>query len=254
MADNRAGVPEGDRVNAGSGGPGVLGLVMLDTRFPRPVGDVGNPATFDVPVLREIVTGATPERIVLRDPSAFLEPFVVAGARLVARGATLVSTSCGFLAPFEKALARALPVPVLASVLSVLPRLDRPAVLTVSREALVRTRLAGDAPVVGLDGTAFARSILQDRATLDVTAAERDHVRAARRLVRDHLETRTIVLECTNMGPYAAAIGRATGRPVVSLVSELRARLATSPKPAHPALAHPVLAPGAAARQGGPDL
>ena len=38
--------------------PGFLGVVMLDTRFPRPPGDVGHPDAFGVPVRRHVVRGA----------------------------------------------------------------------------------------------------------------------------------------------------------------------------------------------------
>ena len=40
----------------------MLGVLMLDTRFPRVVGDIGNPLTFDFPVRYEVVRGASPKR------------------------------------------------------------------------------------------------------------------------------------------------------------------------------------------------
>ena len=42
----------------------MLGLLMLDTRFPRPPGDIGHPATFGFPVRRRVVEGAAPGRVV----------------------------------------------------------------------------------------------------------------------------------------------------------------------------------------------
>jgi hypothetical protein len=35
-----------------------LGILMLETRFPRPLGDIGNPASFAHPVRYTIVRGA----------------------------------------------------------------------------------------------------------------------------------------------------------------------------------------------------
>ena len=52
---------------------------------------------------------------------------------------------------------------------------------------------------------------------MDVDAARRDLIGAAHRLQNDNPEVGAILLECTNMGPYAADIGRATGLPVWSI-------------------------------------
>jgi hypothetical protein len=41
-----------------------LGVVMLDTRFPRPVGDLGNLATWPVPVNIRVVRGIWPDKVV----------------------------------------------------------------------------------------------------------------------------------------------------------------------------------------------
>ena len=43
----------------------ILGVVMLDTRFPRLPGDIGNPATFAFPVRYSVVAGASPSRVVI---------------------------------------------------------------------------------------------------------------------------------------------------------------------------------------------
>ncbi|MCB2137956.1 MAG: aspartate/glutamate racemase family protein, partial [Rhodobacteraceae bacterium] len=54
---------------------------------------------------------------------------------------------------------------------------------------------------------------------LDVEAARQDNVDAARALQAAHPDLGAIVLECTNMIPYAADIRRATGLPVFSILS-----------------------------------
>ena len=57
---------------------------MLDTRFPRGVGDIGNPATFDFPVRYKTAHGASPQRVVRERDPALLRPFIDAGRVLVA--------------------------------------------------------------------------------------------------------------------------------------------------------------------------
>ena len=213
-----------------SGATGFVGILMLDTRFPRPLGDIGNPQTFArlaIPVRYTTVHGASPQRIVRdRDP-ALLQPFIDAATELVRQGARLVSTSCGFLALWQAELAQALPVPVVSSSLLACARLERPGIITIDARSLgAATMLAAGVPqgtpVQGVaPGCEFQRRILGNETELDPAQAQRDVVSAARRLVLDHPQLTDIVLECTNMPPYRQAVMEATGRPVVDIVSLL---------------------------------
>src|SRR4051812_3879463 len=78
-----------------------LGVLMLETRFPRPPGDLGNPASWGVPTEMLVVDGVGPGQAVqsaegLR-ASGVLKAFVDAGRRLEKRGVSAITTSCGFL-------------------------------------------------------------------------------------------------------------------------------------------------------------
>jgi hypothetical protein len=210
--------------------PRWLGILMLDTRFPRPAGDVGHPATWTMPVRWRVVAGASPRRVVQRADAALLEPFVEAALALAAEGASAITTSCGFLVRWQRELQAALPVPVWTSALLALPGLPRPGVITVDAASLGAAELAAagapaDTPVEGLAEASHLRGVLlDDRATLDVAAAEADAVAAARRLVARSPGLRSLLLECTNLPPYAAAIGAAPGRPVHHLPSFVHER------------------------------
>lgn len=211
----------------------ALGVLMLDTRFPRVVGDIGNPATFDFPVRYRVVNGASPQRVVRERDPALLQPFIDAGRALVDEGATAITTSCGFLALFQRELQAALPVPVWTSSLLLLAGAHGAGVVTVDAAALTSDHLqaAGAAPgtpVEGLTaGCAFQRTLLNDEPALDTDAARAETVAAARRLVARHPTLSTIVLECTNMPPYAHAVRTATGRAVLDLTTLLRQRFQT---------------------------
>lgn len=220
--------------HAAPAGAGFLGIVMLETRFPRPVGDVGNPATFGFPVRYSVVRGASPQRVVRSRAADLLQPFIRAGQRLCDEGARAISTSCGFLALFQQELAHALPVPVATSSLlqvAWLQRLLSPGssvgVLTIDAGALSADHLRAvgapaDVPIEGVaaDGE-FARRLLGNEPTLDTARAQTDVVQAAQRLVSRRPDVAALVLECTNMPPYARAVARATGRPVYDVVSLL---------------------------------
>lgn len=219
-----------------------IGILMLDTRFPRPPGDIGNPATWPFPVIYRTVPLATPTAAVTADPTPLLTAFIAEGRALVDAGCAAISTSCGFLAPFQEDLTQALGVPVATSALLQAPMIARTlppgrkiGVLTISAKDLTAShfRAAGLAPDTPVEGTGadshFTRQILDNAPTLDLARAEADNLAAARRLVTNHPEVAAILLECTNMPPYAAAIHRETGRPVYSIVTcldWLRAALA----------------------------
>jgi hypothetical protein len=207
-----------------------LGVLMLETRFPRPLGDAGNVASYSMPVRLSVVQGATPSRVVREADARLLQPFIDAAQSLVAQGAAAVTTSCGFLVQFQQALEQALPVPVWTSALLKLPELARPGILTVDAASLTAAHLraAGaraDTPVEGLaPGCSLQRTLLDDGATLDSERAEAEVVAAALRLVEHHPTIDSLVLECTNMPPYAAAVQRATGRPVHHLLTLVHER------------------------------
>ncbi len=226
---------------------------MLDTAFPRIRGDIGNPATFPFPVRYHRVPGASPERVVREGDPGLLAPFVDGARALEASGVPAVTTGCGFLAMFQRELAAAVSVPVFTSALLLVPMIARmlPAgaavgIMTVDAGALGPRHLAGagigaDTPVVvaGMErGRAFAPVLLGNKPALDEGAARREHIEVARDLVERHAEVAAIVLECTNMPPYAAAIRRATGRPVFDITTLVR-------------LVHDALAPRAYGRAAG---
>jgi hypothetical protein len=119
---------------------------------------------------------------------------------------------------------------VYTSSLLLLPTLARAGVLTVDAASLGAGHLqaAGGDPATPVEGLASGGSLqttlLHDLPTLDATAAEAEVVAAAKRLVQRHPEVANLVLECTNMPPYAAAVQRATGRPVHHLMTLVHER------------------------------
>ena len=190
---------------------------MLDTRFPRVVGDIGNPATFDFPVRYKTARGASPQRVVRKRDPALLQPFIEAGRALVTEGASAITTSCGFLVLFQSELQAALPVPVWTSSLLLLSRLQYAGVVTADAASLGtdHLRAAGADPGVPIEGIAagcaFQQTLLHDLPTLDTDDALLQVVGAAQRLLARNPTLTDIVLECTNMPPYAEAVRRASG-------------------------------------------
>ncbi len=209
-----------------------VGILMLDARFPRIPGDMGNATTWPFPVLYRIVRDASPDLVVRRGAEGMLGAFVDAARDLVRDGADGITTNCGFLSLFQQELSEAVSVPVVTSSLMqvemvnrTLPVGKRAGVLTISASTLTEDHLrkaqVPEGTPIGTTegGQEFTRAILGNEEALDVEKARADNVEAALRLQKNHPELGAIVLECTNMCPYAAHIQSATGLPVFSIVS-----------------------------------
>jgi len=212
----------------------TVGVLILDTRFPRVVGDIGNAWTFPFPIRYHRVAGAAPDLVVRRGAEGLLPAFIDGARELEREGVGAITTSCGFLVKLQPQLAQAVRVPVFTSSLLMVPLVARmlPAgrrvgIMTVNASTLTAEHLAGagigaDIPlaVVGMETEKeFTRVLLDDEAELDVERAREEHVRVARRFVQEHADLGAIVLECTNMPPYADDIRRETGLPVFDIVS-----------------------------------
>ena len=215
----------------------TVGILMLDTRFPRIPGDMGNAATFPFPVRYHRVTGADPDLVVRRGAEGLLPRFVEGARALEHEGVGAITTNCGFLVKYQREMAAAVTVPVFTSSLLLVPLVHRMlppgcavGLMTVNAASLGPEHLAGagippDLPlaVAGMEGEKeFTRVLLGDEMELDVDLAREEHVRVARRLVSEHPEIGAIVLECTNMPPYTADIQRVTGRPVFDITTLVR--------------------------------
>jgi Asp/Glu/hydantoin racemase len=207
-----------------------VGILMLETRFPRIPGDMGNAETWPFPVLYKVVPGASPRRVVCEKAEGLLDEFLAAAAELVRLGADGITTTCGFLSLYQRELAAHVGVPVATSSLMQIPFIERVlppgrrvGVLTVSAANLTREHLraAGadrETPVIGTDGgSEFSRVMINDEERLDVAAAERDILAAGDTLLASHNGIGAVLLECTNMVPYARALSRRLRLPVFSI-------------------------------------
>ncbi len=209
-----------------------VGILMLEAQFPRIPGDMGNALSWDFPVHYKIVRGASPDLVVRQGATGLLPEFITAAQELVADGVDGITTNCGFLSVFQTDIAAAVGVPVATSSLmqvgmvnALLPPGKRAGILTISGSTLTPAHLEAanvpaDTPIGSTEGgTEFTRAILGNELELDVEAACHDNVQAALDLQAWHPDLGALVLECTNMVPYARAIRAATGLPTFSIHS-----------------------------------
>ena len=210
-----------------------VGIVMVDTVFPRMPGDFGNMATWPFPVLVKVVHGYEPTKVTTLPAEEMVEPFAAAAEELVADGADGITTSCGFLSLVQEELRRRCGVPVAASALMQVPFIERllppgrrVGVLTVSTRLLEERHLvaagaAADTPLGGCEnGSEFVRIFTSDdQVEVDAEAAERDVLGAGDELMARHPEIGAVVLECSNLLPFTRALRDHIGVPVYDAYS-----------------------------------
>jgi Asp/Glu/hydantoin racemase len=215
----------------------TVGVISLESYFPKPEGHIKHPASFDFPVIYKTVEGATIERLIRdRDP-ALLAPFIEAAKELEREGVKAITGSCGFLALHQKAIAEAVDIPVFMSSLIQVPlvsRMIKPSqkvgVVVANSEALTDAHLSGvgiqDEPMViaGMqDQPQFAEVILRgDSNDLDMDKFETELTTVVEKMLDENPEVGAIVLECTDLSHFAPALHRKFGLPVFDLSSLTR--------------------------------
>ncbi|WP_290689285.1 MULTISPECIES: aspartate/glutamate racemase family protein [unclassified Haematobacter] len=218
-----------------------IGILSLDTRFPRIMGDAGNPASYHMPARVRVVSGVSSPDIVRDErPSAeVVARFIAAARELEAEGAVLITSTCGFLILLQDDIARAVRVPVLLSGLTLIPVIrrltgDRPlGILTASARSLGTETLAKagcsglQIHVAGMEQhRIFAETFLTPKsaqpAALDRAAMSAAVTDVARTMIAAHPDIAGLILECGNLPPYAAQLRAAVGRPVYSILDGAR--------------------------------
>lgn len=209
----------------------TLGILLLDTTFPRIPGDVGNERSYPFPVHIKKVRGATVQRVVYDADLSLRELFVEAARELENEGVAAITSSCGFLSPIQKDVAESVNVPVFLSSLMQVPiayamTQSKVAIVTANSQSITELVLesAGissdiSIEIIGMeDVSSFRDPILKDGATLDRKQIEDEIVVRTERSLQKHPEIGSFVFECHNLAPYAQAVQAATGKPVFDII------------------------------------
>lgn len=211
-----------------------IGVLMLDTFFPRIPGDIGNALSFEFPVRYKVVRGAAATKIMGDAPDeALLAPFIEAARELEAEGVRCITTSCGFLGPFQKQIAAAVKIPVLATALlqaplihAMLPPGQVIGIFTERARHMNRRHFegAGWSPdwipvqVQGMpDDATFPATFIIGRDTVDTEVLRAEMLAMTEEFMRTCPNPGAILFECTNFCPFSADVAEASGLPVFDI-------------------------------------
>jgi aspartate/glutamate racemase len=215
----------------------TIGILLLNTRFPMIPGDVGNASTYPFPVLYGAI-GSLPTDFWASGSAASRAPDVVEAARALQNaGVAAITSDCGYMAMYQREVQAALGIPVfLSSLLQVpfmqrtLPNNRRVGVIVADSQRMTEAilRNAGieepaSLAIGGMEGQpAFCSAIIEENGSLDSDAIEREAVTVASDLVQRHPDIGALLLECSNLPPYASAIQDAVQLPVFDFNTMIR--------------------------------
>jgi hypothetical protein len=204
-----------------------IGIMILDASYPCVPGNVGNASTFPFPVRYEKIEGASIDRLInQRDPELVI-PFIDAAQRLYEAGVHAITGACGFMAFFQQEVQQALKIPVFLSPLLQLPFMyqttgKKVGIITADAGNLFPKHFAStgvpkDFPmaIAGMENQPeFSSAVLKEKGTLDSDIIENEIVVVVKELVHQHPDIGSILLECSDLPPYAHAVQTAVGLPV----------------------------------------
>ena len=210
----------------------AIGIVVLETWYPLLPGNVANATTFDFPVRYKILREATVERILGADP-ALLEMIIQAGHEFEQEGVRAMVGACGYFANYQREVAAALDIPVFLSSLLQVPMVYRSLKpgqqvgLLVADAGAVNPNMfaacgiTSEIPVayLGMEDQPEFRNILDYGAQFNYDRFEAEVVGRAQELVAANPNVGAIVLECSDLPPFAHSVQQAVKLPVFDFIS-----------------------------------
>lgn len=215
----------------------TVGIMVQDVHYPLLPGNVVNGYTYDFPVRFEIVPGANQARMHTGDPT--LAPALIETAqKLEIEGCRAVCAACGYFGHFQKTVADAVDIPIyLSSIVQVpwirvgLKSAPSIGVLCADRKNLTRELFSA----CGVCDDDYARchiagaghlpefsALLERRGHFDNGILRQELINLAKQLVADHPDIGALLLECSDMPPYSAAIQKELALPVYDFITMIK--------------------------------
>jgi len=204
----------------------TVGILQLPANIPMLPGDMGNPTTFNFPVLYELIEEIDPFWVLADKPHpVVMKKLIAACKRLTMQGVTTIIGNCGFFANYQPEVSASLDVGVqffngsliqLPMLLTSVGANKKVGVLTASKKLLMPSpalKYSGvsDADmkrvvVYGNEDGKEMQKVTGETGRFNPKKLEKELVELAKRMVRENPDVGAIVLECTEFPPYAHAI------------------------------------------------
>jgi len=217
----------------------TVGILQLPANIPMLPGDLGNPTTFDFPVLYELIEEIDPFWVLAEEPHpVVMEKVIAACKRLTMQGVTTIIGNCGFFANYQPEVAESLDpgVQFFPSSLNQVPMLlisigsnKKVGILTASKKLLMPSPALKNVGVTDEDMKRIVvygnedgeqmKLVTGETGRFNPKALEKELVDLATKMIKEHPDVGAVVLECTEFPPYAHAIQNAIRRNVWDAVT-----------------------------------
>jgi len=208
----------------------AIGIIAVDLKYPKMPGNVVNATTYDFPVLYKKVSFQI-EQLFEGDP-AIKEMIIDAAKELQQEGVRAVIGACGFFANFQKDVADALEIPAFLSSMVQLPMIKtgmgsgkKIGIITASGNDITDKMLRDmgvepeDCYIEDVGSLEGFKTIRYEYEYLDNESVAETVVDAAEKLVREHDDVGAILLECSDIPPYAYLVQDAVHLPVFDFIT-----------------------------------
>jgi len=215
----------------------AIGIILNKTRAPLPPGNVGNASTYNFPVrIKNIEDFPSDWWCDKEGPSLRRQKkFIEAAKQLEKEGVRAITTGCGFFAIFQEEASKALNVPLFTSPLLLVPLVSR----MIGRKKKVGILTAGakylkgpflrnvgideSIPIViaGMEEMKEFSAVItkEEKLVTETKILEEEVVTVAKKLVKENPDIGAIVLECSDMPPFAAAIQEVVNLPIFDFIT-----------------------------------
>jgi len=217
--------PQSGRAFAGA----PIGILLVEADYAMLPGNVANASTFDFPVLYKVLKGVTFERIAKADP-AVLDVLIEGGESLITSGVRAVVSACGSFANYQRAAAAALSVPTYLSPMLQVPwiqaalRPDQNLLVIAAVSSAITPRVYAECAITDTERLLVEQAIdvpefkaMLSPEGFNPARLESELTSYAHGLVQKYPDAGAIVLQCSDLPPFAWAIQNATGLPVYDM-------------------------------------
>ncbi len=213
-----------------------IGILCLNSLFPKLRGHMRNPRTYDFPIVTRVIEDLSIPKLLFNPSPEMVKPLLDAAKELEKEGVHAITGSCGFMALFQKEISEAVNIPVFMSSLLQLPLIRimhgkdaNIGILTASSKALEPRHISAcgadinDFFIKGMEHSKeFQASILNyEKYDFNIDILEKDIVDTALNFIEEK-KLNALLLECTDLPPFARQIQELSNVPVYDINSLVR--------------------------------
>ena len=215
----------------------TVGILVQDVHYPLLPGNVVNGYTYDFPMRFQVVPGANQARMHVGDQT--LIPDLVTTAKLLEKeGCRVISAACGYFGHFQKSVADQVDIPVYLSSIIQIPWISvalkssqKIGILCADQKNLTQeVFVACGVPdeiyerccIVGAGDMPEFSALLERRGHFDNKILRQELIDLTKNLLKNEPNIGAILLECSDMPPYAAAIQREVALPVYDYITMIK--------------------------------